>query len=149
MNNDISWIYLLSIARAQNQTNQILKQQMEEAKIKKFDLDLYYSLKAQNKEVAEEYLKYWEQVAEEEKRKAEEAEKQAAEQKLNELSQSIETIAKNEKLRDVLEAPVATNKELSPEQLKEKLHQNLNETAKKADKSINIEIKVLDGKQNS
>ena len=69
MNNDISWIYLLSIARAQNQTNQILKQQMEEAKIKKFDLDLYYSLKAQNEEVAEEYLKYWEQVAEEEKRK--------------------------------------------------------------------------------
>ena len=76
MNDDISWIYLLSIARAQNQTNQILKQQMEEAKIKKFDLDLYYSLKAQNEKVAEEYLKYWEQVAEEEKRKAEEAEKQ-------------------------------------------------------------------------
>lgn len=73
-NND--WIFLLSIARAQNQTNQILKQQMEEAKNKKFDLDLYYSLKAQNEEVAEEYLKYWEQVAEEEKRKAEEAEKQ-------------------------------------------------------------------------
>ncbi len=84
-----------------------------------------------------------------EKQAQKEAEKQAAEQKLNELSQSIETIAKNEKLRDVLEAPVATNKELSPEQLKEKLHQNLNETAKKADKSINIEIKVLDGKPNS
>ena len=87
MNNDISWIYLLSIARAQNQTNQILKQQMEEAKIKKFDLDLYYSLKAQNKEVAEEYLKHWEQVAEEEKRKAEEAEKQRKiqEQKADEM----------------------------------------------------------------
>lgn len=76
MNNNLDWIYLLSIARAQNQTNQILKQQMEEAKIKKFDLDLYYSLKAQNEKVAEEYLKYWEQVAEEEKLKAEEAEKQ-------------------------------------------------------------------------
>lgn len=87
MNNDISWIYLLSIAKAQNQTNQILKQQMEEAKIKKFDLDLYYSLKAQNEEVAEEYLKYWEQVAEEEKRKAEEAEKQRKiqEQKADEM----------------------------------------------------------------
>lgn len=73
-NND--WIFLLSIAKAQNQTNQILKQQIEDTKIKKFDLDLYYSLKAQNEKVAEEYLKYWEQVAEEEKCKAEEAEKQ-------------------------------------------------------------------------
>lgn len=84
-NND--WIFLLSIAKAQNQTNQILKQQMEEAKIKKFDLDLYYSLKAQNEKVAEEYLKYWEQVAEEEKRKAEEAEKQRKikEQKADEI----------------------------------------------------------------
>ena len=84
-NND--WIFLLSIARAQNQTNQILKQQMEEAKIKKFDLDLYYSLKAQNEKVAEEYLKYWEQAAEEEKRKAEEAEKQRKiqEQKADEM----------------------------------------------------------------
>lgn len=78
-----------------------------------------------------------------------EAAKREAEQKLNELSKNIEKVAKDEKLRDVLEAPVSTDKELSPEQLKEKLHQNINQTAQKAERAINIEIKVLDGKPNS
>lgn len=73
------WIFF---AMAQNQTNQILKQHFDEMKIKKFDLNVYYSLKAQNEKVAKEYLKYWERI--EITKQEEEKQRQIEEQKGNE-----------------------------------------------------------------
>lgn len=75
-----------------------------------------------------------------------EAAQKAVEQKQDELNQLAETKA-DDKLRDILEAPAAAEKKLSPEQLKEQLRQDMSKAPNER-KKVNIEIKVLDGKPN-
>lgn len=72
------------------------------------------------------------------------AEARKAEKKLDDLTKSIEALAKDDELRDVLEAPVAQGQKLSPEELKKQYHETLNQAAKKADSNVNIEIKVIE-----
>lgn len=65
-------------------------------------------------------------------------------EELDNLVKDIETLAKNEDFREVLEAPVAKGQNLSPEELKKQYHQNLKEAAKKFESNIDIKVNLLE-----
>ncbi len=67
-----------------------------------------------------------------------------AKKELNTLIQSIDTLSVSDEYKDVLQAPVAEGQKLSPEELKKQYHKNLKRAAEKADKSVNIEVKVIE-----
>ncbi len=67
-----------------------------------------------------------------------------AKKELNALVRSIDTLNVSEEYKDVLQAPVAEGQNLSPEELKKQYHQTLQKAAEKADKQVNIEVKVIE-----
>lgn len=66
------------------------------------------------------------------------------EEKLDNLAKDVESTLKDEKLKNVLEAPKEGGQNLSPEELKQKFRSQLEQNAPQAKSDVNLEVKVVE-----